>query len=424
MLKVAIKVILKTEKSVSKACYSGPLAIKYSISGRCVAISCDVCVCRSTLVLLRLWVWFLQLSQICLYRDDALDRPCPDRPSRDECGAFASLTSERNPWIEGNLQTFTNIENIGAEPGVRKDFGLASAGGANQEADICIRPMGEADLERILELRSVVRWAADPRAFDLLRGMREARWALAEDRNGTLAGMVGAVPFGGIGIVCHLAVRGGYRKMGLGTGLTTWATTYLRSRGAALIRLYSTPEAEKIYRSAGFSPVSARTVYRLESASQRPEIYKGNYRIETLTTRDLPELFGVDYWSYGADRSGLILATFRLHPGRSLVARDASGRVKGYLLQSTAAHATNHSTTHVGPFMASSPELARLLLYRALEDSGDEVLEATVTGDGPAHSLFEEFGSVGREDRLRMELGRVETQPALDQYGTTPYLAT
>lgn len=322
------------------------------------------------------------------------------------------------------MQTFTNRENTGAEPRVQKDFGLASVGGAAKGADIRIRPIHEADLERILELRSVVRWAADPRAFDLLRGMREARWALAEDRNGTLAGMIGAVPFGKIGIICHLAVRSGYRKMGLGTGLTTWATAYLRSRGAALIRLYSTPEAEKIYRSAGFSPVSTRTVYRLESTLQRPKIRKGDYRIETLTTRDLPELFAVDHWSYGADRSGLILATFRLHPGRSLVARDASGRVKGYLLQSTAARATNHSTIHVGPFMASSPGLARLLLYSALENSGGEILEATVTGDGPARVLFEEFGFVGRKDRLRMELGRAETHPALDQYGTTPYLAT
>src|SRR3712207_3003027 len=52
-----------------------------------------------------------------------------------------------------------------------------------------IRRMGDLDLRRILELRSVVRWAADPDAFDLLRGMRDARWAVAEAPDGTLAGM-------------------------------------------------------------------------------------------------------------------------------------------------------------------------------------------------------------------------------------------
>jgi hypothetical protein len=40
--------------------------------------------------------------------------------------------------------------------------------------------MSDTDLERILELRSVVRWSADPRAFDLLRGVRDARWAVVE----------------------------------------------------------------------------------------------------------------------------------------------------------------------------------------------------------------------------------------------------
>ena len=283
--------------------------------------------------------------------------------------------------------------------------------------------MNDADLERILELRSVVSWAADPRAFDTLRGMREARWAVAEDRRGALVGMVGAVPLGSIGILCHLAVHGGYRQMGLGAGLTSWATAYLRSRGAAVIRLYSTPEAEKLYRSSGFTPVSIRTVYRLENVPPKLPKRRGGHYVETLTAEDLPELYGVDHWSYGADRSALILAILRLHPGRSLVARDAGGRIQGYLVRSDAARATR-----IGPFMASSPEVARLLLSHALKDMGDiggVSAEVTVPGDGPAHGLLEEFGFVGREDRLRMELGEVASRPeGLEQYGTTPYLAT
>ena len=62
--------------------------------------------------------------------------------------------------------------------------------------DFRVRRMTDADLDRILELRSVVRWSADPRAFDLLRGVRGARWAVAEAPDGSLTGMVGAVPLG------------------------------------------------------------------------------------------------------------------------------------------------------------------------------------------------------------------------------------
>lgn len=282
--------------------------------------------------------------------------------------------------------------------------------------------MSSIDLERVRELRSVVRWAADPQAFGLLRGISDARWAVAEAPGGGLAGMVGAVPFGRIGVLCHLAVHDGYRGMGLGAGLTRWAVAYLRSRGAGLIRLYSTLQAERLYRSAGFEPVCRRTVYRLDrTPGERARGRAWGYEVSILTGSDLRELCGVDLWCYGADRSALIQATLDLHPGEGLVARDSTGRIRGYLLQSA-----SPGGTRVGPFMASDTTAARLLLTNALA-SGDAPFEATVTGDGgPAHGLLRELGFTGRPDRLRMELGEVRDghQPGLLQYATTPYLAT
>ncbi len=289
------------------------------------------------------------------------------------------------------------------------------------ESGVRIRHMSDVDLGSILELRSVVRWAADPNAFDLLRGVRDARWAVAEASDGALAGMVGAVPFGRIGILCHLAVRDGYRRMGLGSRLSSWAVLYLRSQGARLVRLYSTRQAEGLYLSLGFRPTAPRTVYRLEEAPRGARGREANgHRIETLSFRDLPELYGVDRWFYGADRSALISATLRLHPGRGLVARDSSGRIKGYLVSSSWGGATR-----IGPFVASTPGVARLLLARALDGSPVEVTLPGPAGS-PAHDVLREFGFGGRRDRLRMELGEGSlVHPAgLEHYGTTPYLAT
>jgi ribosomal protein S18 acetylase RimI-like enzyme len=293
------------------------------------------------------------------------------------------------------------------------------------DSGIRVRQMNDADLERILELRSIVRWSADPRAFDLLRGVRDARWAVAEAPGGDLAGMVGAVPLGEIGVLCHLAVHDGYRGLGLGALLSSWAVAYLRSRGAKMVRLYSTVRAEGLYRSLGFEEVTPRTVYRLEGGLRRlrvPERVDG-HRVETLTFGDLPELYGVDHWSYGADRSALLFATLRLHPGRGLIARDSTGRIKGYLIRSARGRATR-----IGPFLASTAEVARLLLHRALSATGDSSVQVTVPGPAgcQAHSLLQEFGFQGTEDRMRMELSerRATCRAGLVQYGTTAYLAT
>jgi ribosomal protein S18 acetylase RimI-like enzyme len=293
------------------------------------------------------------------------------------------------------------------------------------DPDVRVRQMNDADLERILELRSIVRWSADPRAFDLLRGVRDARWAVAEAPGGDLAGMVGAVPLGDIGVLCHLAVHDGYRGVGLGALLSSWAVAYLRSRGAKMVRLYSTLRAEGLYRSLGFEEVTPRTVYRLEDGPWRlrvPERVDG-YRVATLTFGDLPEIYGVDNWSYGADRSALLFATLRLHPGRGLIARDSTGWIKGYLIRSARGR-----TIRIGPFLASTPGVARLLLASALSATGDSPIQVTVPGPAEcqAHSLLQEFGFQGTEDRLRMELGerRASCRTGLVHYGTTPYLAT
>ncbi len=318
------------------------------------------------------------------------------------------------------MLAFTKREEVEQDKTVRA---LSCAEGL-AESGVRIRQMGDVDLGSILELRSIVRWSADPRAFDLLRGVRDARWAVAEAPDGSLAGMVGAVPFGRIGILCHLAVHDGYRKMGLGYRLSSWAILYLRSRGARIVRLYSTRQAEGLYLSLGFKPTAPRSVYRLEEEAPR-RVWEevDGHRVETLSFGDLAELYGLDRWFYGGDRSALISATLRLHPGRGLVARDPSGRIKGYLV-----HGSWGETTSVGPFVASTPSVARLLLARALRAVGGSPVEVTVPGlaESPAHDLLREFGFRGRKDRLRMELGEGSgfRLSGLEQYGTTPYLAT
>ena len=286
-----------------------------------------------------------------------------------------------------------------------------------------VRRMEVSDVERVLELRSVVRWATDPRAFDLLRGVRDARWFVAEAPGGGLAGMVGAVPLGGVGILCHLAVHHDYRGLGLGRELSAWAVTFLRSRGTKTVRLYATGPAEGIYRSLGFREAGRRTVYRLDGPAREAATGSADVRrVDTLRFGDLPELYGVDLWGHGADRSPLIFSALGLRSGRGFAARDAAGRIEGYLILDA-----SDDPVRLGPFSAATTDAAGRLLLCALEAAGDAPVRAIATGpDGcPSHDLFRQFGFDGREDRLRMELGEEAADPGgLLQYATTPFMAT
>ena len=320
------------------------------------------------------------------------------------------------------MLAFTAREDTAVEKATALN-GLGNLTGTHQ--DFRVRWMNDADLDRILELRSVVRWSADPRAFDLLRGVRGARWAVAEAPDGSLTGMVGAVLLGEVGILCHLAVHDGHRGSGLGALLSDWAVAYLKSRGANIVRLYSTEQAEGLYRSLGFREVAPRAVYWLEEGPPTPGVPArvDGHAVRTLAFGDLPELYGVDHWSYGAKRSSLILATLKLHPGQGLVARDSTGRMKGYLIRSSLGRAVR-----IGPFLASTPDVARLLLTGALREAGGAPVRITAPGpiERHAHSLLQEFGFKGTQDRMRMELGKTKAprQDGLVHYGTTAYLAT
>lgn len=285
-----------------------------------------------------------------------------------------------------------------------------------ETSSVRVRTMNDVDLERILELRTTVQWSADPGAFELLRGFKDARWAVAEARDGSLVGMVGAVPFGDIGMVCHLAVHQGYRRQGLGRKLTSWAVFYLRSQGSKVIRLESTSDAEDLYRALGFEDISRRTLYTLEQPLATLRTVSGEYEIAPLTIGDLPELYGVDRWSFGADRSMLLLTVLRIRWGWGFVARDRGGRMVGYLVR---------NTTRIGPWMAAEPHVAEDLLAHALAvRQTDGPVQVMVPGDSPAHEVLKGYGFTGRLDRLRMELGEAPAVDGLKTYGMTPYLAT
>jgi GNAT superfamily N-acetyltransferase len=276
--------------------------------------------------------------------------------------------------------------------------------------------MTAADAARVSELRRTVRRCTSPEAFGLISGgIPSARWALAEAQDALLVGMVGAVPLGEIGVLCHLAVHPNHRGRGLGTGLSRWATAYLTSRGVKAIRLDSTAEAERLYEALGFRAVGRRFLYRLEARPGVPCPPGRKFRVGPLESGDLQELYRIDHRSFGGDRSALLAAIVERHPGSGLVARDATGSMAGFLLS---------GGTRLGPWTASTTEAARALVFHEVARGKRGRTEVMTPEDGPSHRLLAELGFTGIPDRLRMELGTSPRMAGFETYGLSPYLLT
>lgn len=139
------------------------------------------------------------------------------------------------------------------------------------------------------------------------------------------------------------------------------------------------------------------------------------YRVVPLKARDLPELYVADRWSFGGDRSALLAAILWRHPGSGLVAKDAAGRMAGYLLRSSG---------RLVPWMASTPEAARALLGHELAHGVGQRVEVMTAGSVLVHELLLGLGFTGVPDRLRMELGTCSEVVGFETYGLSPYLAT
>jgi hypothetical protein len=95
------------------------------------------------------------------------------------------------------LLAFTKREEVENKTAFRNGLRILPGADDLSGSGVRIRQMGDVDLGRILELRSVVRWAADPNAFDVLRGVRDAHWAVAEAYDGAMAGFSAPCRSGG-----------------------------------------------------------------------------------------------------------------------------------------------------------------------------------------------------------------------------------
>jgi ribosomal protein S18 acetylase RimI-like enzyme len=113
---------------------------------------------------------------------------------------------------------------------------------------------------------------------------------------------------------------------------------------------------------------------------------------------DLPRLFAFDMPHFGADRSQLLLSYFDDDPIRFLVSYNQKGEVDGFLVGQKRV---------IGPWVASSVEVAERLLLKALEFSFDEnpTVFVSVSNEAALQLLFR-YGFEKQRTQRRMYKGK------------------
>ncbi len=243
-------------------------------------------------------------------------------------------------------------------------------------AAVSVRPMQAADLERVDD---VLRAAFDRPASFLDHARLTCRLqpdgVFVAERAGAIVGTVGAVDYGEVVYVGLMAVTPAEQGRGIGRLLMEHLLTWVDRRGGVAVLLDATDRGALLYETLGFADDSAAYLYvgpsamalhgnALPCGQQTPT---GGASMRLAAPADLDELAAFDAPRFGADRRKLLAALLVEQGEPCLVARDALGRVAGYLFVRGAV---------LGPWVADDAEVAEVLLIRARS------MRDTASGEG------------------------------------------
>jgi GNAT superfamily N-acetyltransferase len=150
-----------------------------------------------------------------------------------------------------------------------------------------------------------------------------------------------------------------FRRRGLATRNLQWALERCQQR-RLIAGLDATPAGVEVYRRLGFQEVCG--LQRLVAEPLRPQrSLRREVAIRPVqAARDLDAIARLDARVFGAERRRLLAHLSRSQPRRALLA-EAQGELAGFVLART-----GRVTLQLGPLVARSANVARLLLAQAL----------------------------------------------------------
>ncbi|MBU1099680.1 MAG: GNAT family N-acetyltransferase [Bacteroidetes bacterium] len=174
------------------------------------------------------------------------------------------------------------------------------------------------------------------------------------EHNNKQAGICIATSYGENGFIGELIVSPGHRGNGIGTALICEAIDYLKENGALSIYLDGDLPAVPMYEKLGFKKI-CKSLRFTGRVTGRPHI-----NIQTVTEKDLAEIFKLDVALFGAERTYFLERKFKNHPTLCKVVR-VDNKIKGYLFAKN-----NSSVISVGPWVVLDRKINPISMIEVL----------------------------------------------------------
>jgi GNAT superfamily N-acetyltransferase len=218
-------------------------------------------------------------------------------------------------------------------------------------------------------------------------------WLVAESES-LLIGMVGAVDYGAFAYIGMMAVDPVFQRQGVAKRLMKQLLEWLDGRGCSLVLLDATEVGAKLYTQFAFVEDEPTLVFQQVDSPKSRCSYEC---VKQLNSADLARLTMFDAQIFGAYRQA-VFATFLAEiPKRALFACNVDDQITGYLFA---------QASTIGPWAASTPEVAEALLVSALNLSFSDALQVFVPGcNKVATSLLMRYGFSKQRVQYHMRRG-------------------
>ena len=169
-----------------------------------------------------------------------------------------------------------------------------------------------------------------------------------------IVGTVGAVRYPTFAHVGFMAVHPDYQHQGLGRRLMEFILENLGKHAVPMVTLDASKSGHPLYLKLGFEEQGWVHTYQAQRTGLPLSV---GTPVHKITENDLPELASFDAPIFADDRRKVFEALLALHPERGFIARDAGGRLTGYLFA---------VQNRIGPWVVAEPSAAEHLLTAAL----------------------------------------------------------